>query len=390
MLFFPPHWEPMMPHLALPSLTAYLRSRGVEVIQRDLNAEVFDQVLSSRHLRMVANQLRRERKRVARKRLSDAATKAYTELLDWGQEHGKELARDVDGAKETMRSERFFDPQPSLQAFLTLVKGLWLASAPYYPSELHFAGYSSASPPYVSRAIRAAVRDRDLNVFRNLLQVSVLPQIRREQPDLVGISLTSADQVIAGFTLASLIKEAGLPTHVVLGGKMVTCWRDQLPRAAVLWDLFDSAVVCEGEVALLRLVEALDRGQDLSSVPNLMYRAPNSPQDEPQICVNEVKTPEPTEALPVPDFDGLPLDLYLSPVRVLPVSASRGCYWGPSATLATESRVISANSAPSGSPRRCSAWPRHTVHGTFSLPMKRSPPACSSVFLPVSSRPALI
>ena len=33
------------PHLALPALTAYLRTNGVEVIQRDLNAEVFDRSL---------------------------------------------------------------------------------------------------------------------------------------------------------------------------------------------------------------------------------------------------------------------------------------------------------------------------------------------------------
>jgi anaerobic magnesium-protoporphyrin IX monomethyl ester cyclase len=312
----------MMPHLALPSLAAYLRSHGVEVIQRDLNAKVFDQVLSGRYLRMVANQLRRERKRVARRGLSDAATRAGIELMDWGQEHGKELAGDVDQAKETVRSERFFDPQPSLKAFLTLVKGLRLGSAPYYPSELHLTGYRSAYPPYASQAIRAAVSDRDLNMFRNLLQVSVLPQIRREQPDLVGISMTSADQVIAGFTLASLIKEADLPAHVVLGGKMVTCWRDQLPRAQTLWDLFDSAVVYEGEVALLRLIEALDRRTDLSTVPNLMYR------DGSRVRVNEFKAPEPVEALPIPDFNGLDLDRYLAPARVLPVWASRGCYWG--------------------------------------------------------------
>lgn len=319
----------MMPHLALPSLTAYLRSHGVEVIQCDLNAEVFDQVLSGRHLRTVTNQLRRERKRIAQRRLSDATLRAGIELMDWAQEHGKELAGNVDQAKEIVRSEHFFDPEPSLKAFLTLVRALRLASAPFYPSELHLTGYSSAYPPYASRAIRAAVQDRDLNMFRSLLQVSVLPQIRREQPDLVGISLTSASQVIAGFTIASLVKEAGLPAHVVLGGKMVTCWRDQLPRAQALWDLFDSAIIYEGEVSLLRLVEALDRGHDLSSVPNLMYRAPGSrAHNELQIRVNESKLPEPTEALPIPDFDGLPLDLYLAPVRVLPVSASRGCYWG--------------------------------------------------------------
>jgi radical SAM superfamily enzyme YgiQ (UPF0313 family) len=173
-----------------------------------------------------------------------------------------------------------------------------------------------------SRAIRAAVEDDQYNPFRNLFQVSVIPQIRRERPDVVGISLTSADQVIAAFTLASLIKEAGLPTHVVLGGKMITCWSEQLPRAEALWELFDSAIAYEGEVALLRLIEALDRNEHLASVPNLIYR------DGASVRVNERKAPEPVEFLPIPDFDDLHLDTYLAPARVLPVWASRGCYWG--------------------------------------------------------------
>jgi len=50
-LIFPPHWTPTMPHLALPALTSYLRSHGVEVVQRDLNLETFDQVLTRTYLR---------------------------------------------------------------------------------------------------------------------------------------------------------------------------------------------------------------------------------------------------------------------------------------------------------------------------------------------------
>ena len=46
MLLFPPNWTPTMPHLALPTLTAYLRANGVEAIQRDLNLEVFDEILT--------------------------------------------------------------------------------------------------------------------------------------------------------------------------------------------------------------------------------------------------------------------------------------------------------------------------------------------------------
>jgi radical SAM superfamily enzyme YgiQ (UPF0313 family) len=159
-------------------------------------------------------------------------------------------------------------------------------------------------------------------MYRTLLQTWVIPQIRREQPDVVGISLTSADQITAGFTLAALIKEAGLKTHVVLGGKMITCWRDQLPRAKALWEYIDSAIVWEGEVALLKLTETLGNGADLASVPNLMYVSKG------QVQVNGPKEPEPVDTLPIPDFDGLPLDRYLAPARVLPVWASRGCYWG--------------------------------------------------------------
>jgi anaerobic magnesium-protoporphyrin IX monomethyl ester cyclase len=279
-------------------------------------------VLSGRHLRTVINQLRRERKRPPPPGLSDQAAQARLAGIDWAQEQGKTLALDVNWAKGCMRSEGFYDAEPSLRAFLTLTDALALASVPHYPSALRLTRYESAYAPDSSQAILGAIQDRRLNVFRSLLQAMIVPQVRRERPDVIGISLISADQVIAGFTLASLIKEAGIPAHVVLGGKMITCWRDQLPGALKLWDLFDSAIVYEGEVSLLRLVEALERGQDLSVVPNLMYR------DGHTVHVNEFKAPEAAPTLPNPDFEGLDLDLYLAPERVLPVSASRGCYWG--------------------------------------------------------------
>ena len=59
-----------MPHLALPALTAYLRSNGVEVIQRDLNVEIFDRILSSAHLRATLRRLRKEEKLVPLKGLN--------------------------------------------------------------------------------------------------------------------------------------------------------------------------------------------------------------------------------------------------------------------------------------------------------------------------------
>jgi anaerobic magnesium-protoporphyrin IX monomethyl ester cyclase len=311
-----------MPHLALPSLAAYLRANGVEVIQRDLNAEVFDRLLSRRHLRTVVRQLEREKRRAPAHEPSLQVQHARQGAARWADQAGSRIVEQIDDAAATVRSDRFFEPAAGLDAFVTLTEGLRLASAPYAPSELRLLGYRSAYPIDASQAIRAAVQDRHFNMFRTLFQTWIIPQIRREQPDVVGISLTSADQVSAGFTLAALIKEAGIQTHVVVGGKMITCWRDQLPQAEALWEIIDSAIVWEGEVALLQLVQALKRGTDLSEVPNLMYK------DGGRVRVNGARDPEPVDTLPIPDFDGLPLDSYLTPSRVLPVWASRGCYWG--------------------------------------------------------------
>jgi anaerobic magnesium-protoporphyrin IX monomethyl ester cyclase len=326
LLIFPPHWHPLMPHLALPSLTAYLRSNGVEVIQRDLNVEVFERILSGTHLRTTLRRLRKEEKRVPLRGLPPALQQANLEAVAWAKQEGQRIVANVDQAKATMRSERFFDVSAGREALLTLADGLMLASVPFFPSEFGLTGFRSAYPIDVSQAIRASTQDTHFNPFRNLFETTIIPQIRREEPDIVGISLTSSEQVVAAFTLAFLIKEAGLSTHVTLGGKLITGWRDLLPKAEPLWDLFDSAIAFEGEVALLQLVKALDGapdgGADLSTVPNLMYR------DGSGVQVNEFKEPEPTECLPIPSFDGLPLDSYLTPSRVLPVWASRGCYWG--------------------------------------------------------------
>ena len=50
MLLFPPEWVPTAPYLALPSLTAVLRAAGHEVIQKDINIEMYDLFFSDTFL----------------------------------------------------------------------------------------------------------------------------------------------------------------------------------------------------------------------------------------------------------------------------------------------------------------------------------------------------
>lgn len=315
MLLFPPNWTPTMPHLALPTLTAYLRSHGVAVIQRDLNLEVFDQILTRDYLKNTVAQLRSTHQN-QKSRIKNQKS------LEWALRQGPQLVTAVESAKAVIRSDAFFDGPIGLRAFKTIVDCLELASLPFYPAALHLQSYEAAGPVDSSRSLLTLVRDPQTNMFLEIYRQGIIADIEREQPDVVGISIPSMPQMLAGMTLGYLIKEAKLDCHVVVGGPHISMLREQLPKTPAMFTLFDSAVVFDGEEPLLRLTEAVAKGGDLSQVPNLIYR------DGDQIRVTARKEPEKIDALPMPDFDGLPLDRYLAPKLALPLLTARGCYFG--------------------------------------------------------------
>ena len=315
MLLFPPNWTPTMPHLALPTLTAYLRSHGAEVIQRDLNLEVFDQILTRDYLKQTVTNLRSKGNNPKSKIKNQKS-------LEWALRQGPQLVNQVESAKATLRSDAFFDGPVGLRAFKTIVDCLELASLPFYPAALHLQSYEAAGPVDSSRSLLELVRDPQTNIFLEIYRRGILADIQREQPEVVGISIPSMPQMLAGMTLGYLIKEAQLPCHVVVGGPHISMLREQLPKTPAMFTLFDSAVVFDGEESLLQLTRAVAQGGDLAQVPNLIYR------DGAQIRVTARKEPEKIDALPLPDFDGLPLDRYLAPRLALPLMTARGCYFG--------------------------------------------------------------
>ena len=62
MLLFPPEWVPTAPYLALPSLTAVLRQKGVEVVQKDINVEMYDHFFSRQFLEFVRDKIKKKLK----------------------------------------------------------------------------------------------------------------------------------------------------------------------------------------------------------------------------------------------------------------------------------------------------------------------------------------
>lgn len=307
-----------MPHLALPSLTAYLRAQGVTVIQRDLNVDVFDTVLTREYLRQAFDRVHAlHRRRSGRDGISAPAS-----AIRWAMEAGPRLIEEVEAAREALCSPAFFDGPTGARAIETIDQAMQLASLPFHPASLEIQTYNAAVPVDSSRQLLQGVRDPAHNMFLDIYRRGILEEIKQEQPDVVGISIPCMAQMLPGMTLAYLIKAEGLPCHVTVGGPHISMLREQIPAVPRLFELIDSAVVFEGEEPLLRLVEALADGRDLSAVPNLIYR------DGREIRVNERSHALKIRDLPPPDFDGLPLDRYLAPELVLPLLTARGCYFG--------------------------------------------------------------
>lgn len=305
-----------MPHWALPRLTSYLRSHGVGVIQRDLNVETFDTILTRTYLAQVVDRLRRDYRAH-----SSRWPAPRRSLVEWALALGAKLVAQIEDAMRVLRSDALLDGPTGLSAFQTMLQSMAVASLPFFPAALDFSTYTPWLPADKSQGLLKAVQDPQHNMFLDLFRRGIVADIAREQPNPVGISIPTLEQTSAAMTLAYLIKQAGLACHITLGGPHITMLREELPRVTALFDLLDSAVIC-GEKPLMRLVEALDGHGDLSQVPNLIYRHNGRVHATPYEGAEEITS------LPLPDFDGLPLDRYLAPRLVLLLSTSRGCYHG--------------------------------------------------------------
>jgi radical SAM superfamily enzyme YgiQ (UPF0313 family) len=198
-------------------------------------------------------------------------------------------------------------------------------SAAYYPASIVFYPMESNQGyrPSVSRELFACLDDEHDNVYRDVCRQLVLPAVNKEAPDVVGVSIGTQMQLLAGLTFCRMIKAAFPHIHVTVGGNVITRLQEELPKQERFFsEVFDSAIMYEGEHALVWLLEALSGEREFGSVPNLMYRNGTGVHQNKEIYT------EKTAALPLPDFDGFPLDSYFVPVRILPYLATRGCYWG--------------------------------------------------------------
>ena len=311
-LIYPPTADPTAPYLSVPALAGYLRANGVEVLPIDANIEAYDYLLKEDRLAALAHRLEHRLKR-----LNGKPVLSHEEHLAWldlthSRWRARTIPEKIEDAVSMMRDRsgaRFYDPEPYETATAVIEDALHLMSAAYTPLSLDFSRYRTPFSLLNPKEIRADA-DSERNPFHEYYQ-RLMDRLAIEPPDLVGISIVFPGQIQPAWSLAYMLRGYFPDMYLTAGGPAITqlfsrLTENQLKHAM---EPFDSAILFEGEAALLKVISDLKKG--------------GRPKGR---IAGDRRTN--LGSLPPPDFDGLPMDKYLSPELVLPYDTTRGCYWG--------------------------------------------------------------
>lgn len=165
-----------------------------------------------------------------------------------------------------------------------------------------------------------AISNSQHHIFLPYYKDVLIPKIRQLAPAVVGISASDLHQLLPGTIIASeLRRELGAECpQIVLGGNVFSRLREVLardePENRLLFDIWGSVVVGEGEQPLLRFLRSLSEGTPTEGLEGILSpHRPTVPKGPP-LSMSAVSAPRCEGFKP------------LTPELPIPLNIYRGCY----------------------------------------------------------------
>jgi hypothetical protein len=278
LLIHPPAVKPAEPPLGTAVLLSHLRRNGAGAEAIDANLEAYLYLLGEGRLRAAAGgapstHVRRALRNAAR---SLSFLRSASALGSFSR---------YDAAVRHLNAALSAHRGPGGTERLTL-------------GDYAHGGFSEFSPADLERIAAG----EEGTIFSGYYRDVLLPRVEEMRPRNVAISIHYRHQVLPAFELAGMLRRR-LPAAMILGGGgMFTSWRKSLRKAGVRFSPFHAIGFGRGEKAL---AEAAGGG----------------------LAAGEAYFDGGEEVEFLPDYRFAPLAEYLSPEPVLPVAASRGCYF---------------------------------------------------------------
>jgi hypothetical protein len=308
---------PTVPYASMPCLTACLAEHGHEVRVRDVNLELFDALLTRERLEGWYDQV--EERVAALSAQADLAEDDAREL--WRLQRLLAIPRgvlaEIEDSLAVMRDlDRFLQPDVFNRAFdvVRSCQRLALSLSPASFDEPHSgaAGVLIDSP--------GPLPDPPIDEY-----TPIVASILADDPELVGLTLPYDSSIFYGLKLMRRLRQAAPDLTIVVGGAGIDSFTYQVAKDPAYFEVFDYAMVGEGELEFPKLANLLQAGEDprLGQVNNLRWVAKNGTLGSTEmVMITDLN------AIPTPDFTSMDIDGYLLPDPVGVFQTSRGCYYG--------------------------------------------------------------
>ena len=348
-LVFPPGWTPVAPYLALPQIKGYLNVAGLDADIYDDNVVFFDTILSSEYVLPMCSKL------ISKMDIEDSHGLKKDGHLQWREGTVRLFAQKFTRLNEfkalLRRGGAHFDRSVYAQVLSVITAALDVASLAYDQtisfSDITYNSYDRDSLIDIPKLLCDEKKNIFVSYYRSI-RASFVKQL--SEHNIVGISITSIAQLVPALTLCRAIRDFNSNIIIFLGGNYVTRLAVRhMKKASFLFDYIDFVSCYEGECLLASIVKS--RCYSRRDVLNIVKKFGNCAIQESDKVIKLIPGNSfSAKQVSCPNFDGFPFEKYFSPVLILPISSSKGCYSNcafctiPSATSCKGYQVLELNS----------------------------------------------
>lgn len=260
--------------------------------------------------------------------LIDASIKAYDWFTQPNQlknfDFSNAQIEQIQKAIDILKGEQFYDFRQLIFAKKTLNEAWQNISMKLDLVKCNLGEYYSKYDPTNINELLEAIHKKEKNMFWQFYNDHLINDIMITSPYVIAISFSTYFQLIPGFILAKICKEKFPDIPIVIGGSLISRIIDGLIKEEKLKDIFDYAIIFEGEITFDKLISNIKLSKN-EIIPNV-FSWKNNPNsfveklNDFQFNIN-IDYSMTWDNL----FDSSP---YFLPKQVSPILASRGCYWG--------------------------------------------------------------
>ena len=134
---------------------------------------------------------------------------------------------------------------------------------------------------------------------------------------IVGFSIRNFPQLLSSLVISRIIRKHSKHVRIVLGGPLLSTYRDEGARLSGLFDHVDAVIYSEGEVPLVEFARHASRKGSWKGLPNLVYR------DRSGVCMSRGQYEKALCDIVNPDLEQIGVEGY---DKIYFVPVARKCY----------------------------------------------------------------